>query len=152
VDAVVFGGYHPEASKLITQMKKTNIDIPFLSCDGVKDDTFIKVAGEYAEGVYATGPVDTSSSDMAQQAIQMHKEKYDEEPGSFFLNACAAIESLLKAIEAAGTTDYEAVKKQLVEMTVETTLGNIGFDASGNPEGVGFTGFQVQNGVYVEVK
>ena len=57
-DAVVFGGYHPEASKIVSQMRKKDLDIPFLSDDGVKDDTFIKVAGEYAEGVYATGPKD----------------------------------------------------------------------------------------------
>jgi branched-chain amino acid transport system substrate-binding protein len=151
-EAVVWGGYHPEASKLVTQMKKTNLDIPFLSCDGVKDDTFIKVAGEFAEGVYATGPVDTSSSALAQKAIKAHKEKYGEAPGTFFLNAAAAIESLLKAIEKAGTTDYEAVRKAMVSMKIDTTLGQITYADNGNPEGVGFSAFQVVNGVYTEVK
>lgn len=151
-EALIWGGYHPEASKLVTQMKKSNLDIPFLSCDGVKDDTFIKVAGEYAEGVYATGPVDTSSSTLAQEAISAHKAKYGEDPGTFFLNASAAIESLLKAIEKAGTTDYEAVRSALLNITVETTLGPISFAANGNPEGVGFSAFQVRNGKYVEVK
>ena len=55
-DAVIFGGYHPEASKLVAGMRKKKMDTVFISDDGVKDDTFIKVAGEYAEGVYATGP------------------------------------------------------------------------------------------------
>ncbi|MGL1891097.1 MAG: branched-chain amino acid ABC transporter substrate-binding protein [Spirochaetaceae bacterium] len=151
-DAVIWGGYHPEASKLVTQMKKSNMDMPFLSDDGVKDNTFIKVAGEFAEGVYATGPVDTSSSALAQEAITAHVAKYGEQPGTFFLNASAAIESLLKAIEKAGTTDYEAVRAAMLDMTVETTLGNISFADNGNPEGVGFSAFQVVNGAYVEVK
>jgi len=151
-EAIIWGGYHPEASKLVTQMKKTNLDIPFLSCDGVKDDTFIKVAGEFAEGVYATGPVDTSSNDLAQAAIKAHEEKYGEQPGTFFLNASAAIESLLKAIEKAGTTDYESVRAALLEIQVDTTLGTISYASNGNPEGVGFNAFQVQNGVYVEVE
>eukprot|EP00362_Geleiidae_sp_MMETSP1317_P002110 CAMPEP_0201281678 /NCGR_PEP_ID=MMETSP1317-20130820/3729_1 /ASSEMBLY_ACC=CAM_ASM_000770 /TAXON_ID=187299 /ORGANISM="Undescribed Undescribed, Strain Undescribed" /LENGTH=252 /DNA_ID=CAMNT_0047592209 /DNA_START=133 /DNA_END=888 /DNA_ORIENTATION=+ len=50
-DAVIFGGYHPEASKIVTQMKKKKMKTIFISDDGVKDDTFIKVAKEYAEGV-----------------------------------------------------------------------------------------------------
>ena len=61
-DAVIFGGYHPEASKIITQMRKKRLDTTFISDDGVKDDTFIKVAGNYAEGVYATGPSDVTST------------------------------------------------------------------------------------------
>ncbi len=151
-EAVIWGGYHPEASKLVTQMKKTNLDIPFLSCDGVKDDTFIKVAGEFAEGVYATGPVDTSSSPLAQAAIKAHEAKYGEAPGTFFLNAAAAIESLLKGIEKAGSTEYEAVRNAMLEIKVDTTLGKISFAANGNPEGVGFSAFQVVNGAYTEVK
>jgi len=59
-EAVVFGGYHPEASKIVTQMKKKKMDIFFVSDDGVKDVTFIKVAGDFAEGVYASGPMDVS--------------------------------------------------------------------------------------------
>ncbi len=59
-EAVIFGGYHPEASKIVRQMRKKRMDTIFISDDGVKDDTFIKVAGKYAEGVYATGPKDVS--------------------------------------------------------------------------------------------
>jgi branched-chain amino acid transport system substrate-binding protein len=61
-EAVIFGGYHPEASKIVTQMRKRKMDTIFISDDGVKDDTFIKVAGEYAEGVYATGPRDVTQN------------------------------------------------------------------------------------------
>ncbi len=42
-EAVLYGGYHPEASRLVTLMKKKKLDTIFISDDGVKDDTFIKV-------------------------------------------------------------------------------------------------------------
>ena len=45
-ETVMFGGYHPEASKIITMMKKKRLEATFISDDGVKDITFIKVAGE----------------------------------------------------------------------------------------------------------
>lgn len=151
-EAVIFGGYHPEASKLISQMKKKNMDLAFLSDDGVKDPTFIKVAGEYADGVYATGPVDTSSNPMAIQAVEDHKAAYGEEPGAFFLNAYAATIAVLNAIEKAGSTEYEAISAALRSEYVETPLGKISFDEKGDAIGVGFAVYQVQNGEYVELK
>ncbi len=151
-EAVIFGGYHPEASKLITQMRKKAMDTIFISDDGVKDDTFIKVAGEFAEGVYATGPQDTTSNPLAVKAVEDHKAKYGEDPGAFFLNAYAATLAVLNAIEKAGSTDYDAVAKALREEWVETPLGKISFDEKGDAEGVGFSVYQVQNGAYVELQ
>ena len=151
-EAVIFGGYHPEASKIVTQMRKKGMKTPFISDDGVKDDTFIKVAGKYAEGVYATGPKDTSKNPLTIQAIADHKKTYGEEPGAFFLNAYAAAQALVNAIEKAGSTDYDKIVKALRTVPVETPLGKITFDDRGDAIGVGFSMYQVQNGVYVEMK
>ncbi|MFP4071135.1 MAG: branched-chain amino acid ABC transporter substrate-binding protein [Desulfovibrionales bacterium] len=150
-DAVIFGGYHPEASKIVSQMRKRDMDTVFISDDGVKDDTFIKVAGEFAEGVYATGPRDTSTNPLTIEATEEHKEKHGEEPGAFFLNAYAAAQAMLNAVEAAGSTDYDAVVAALRDENVDTPLGTISFDQRGDAEGVGFSMYQVQDGVYTEV-
>ena len=151
-DAVIFGGYHPEAAKIIMQMRKKRMKTAFVSDDGVKDDTFIKVAGKYAEGVYATGPRDTSKNPLAIAANEAHKEAYGTDPGAFFLNAYAATQALLNAIEKAGSTDYEKVSQALKTEYVETPLGKIKFDEKGDAIGIGFSIYQVKDGVYVEVK
>ncbi|MGE4552043.1 MAG: branched-chain amino acid ABC transporter substrate-binding protein [Desulfovibrionaceae bacterium] len=151
-EAVIFGGYHPEASKIVMGMRKKNLDIPFVSDDGVKDDTFIKVAGEYAEGVYATGPEDLSANPMYQQAIDEYKAAYNAEPGAFYAQAYAAAQALLNAIDKAGSTEYDAIVKALHTEYVETPVGKIKFDAHGDAEGVGFSMYQVKNGQYVVVK
>ncbi len=151
-EAVIFGGYHPEASKIVSQMRKKRMKTIFVSDDGVKDETFIKVAGKYAEGVYATGPKDTSKNPMAISARETHKKVYGSEHGAFFLNAYSAALALLNAIEKAGTTDYDAVSKALRTEYVDTPLGKISFDEKGDAIGVGFSMYQVQNGVYVELK
>ena len=150
--AVIFGGYHPEASKIVTQMRKKKMKTIFISDDGVKDDTFIKVAKKYAEGVYATGPMDVSKNPMAIAANEAHKKAYGTDPGAFFLNAYAATQALLNAIQKAGSTDYDAVEKALRTDYVETPLGKIRFDKRGDAEGVGFSIYQVQKGKYVELK
>jgi branched-chain amino acid transport system substrate-binding protein len=150
-EAVIFGGYHPEASKIVTQMRKKKMKTIFISDDGVKDDTFIKVAGVYAEGVYATGPKDVSSNPMAIAANEAHKAAYGEDPGAFFLNAYAAALALLNAIEQAGSTDYDAISNALKTKYVETPLGKIRFDDKGDATGVGFSMYRVKNGVYIEL-
>ena len=35
-EAVIFGGYHPEASSIVSQMRKKDMKIPFISDDGVE--------------------------------------------------------------------------------------------------------------------
>jgi branched-chain amino acid transport system substrate-binding protein len=149
-DAVIFGGYHPEASKIITQMRKKKMKTIFISDDGVKDNTFIKVAGKYAEGVYATGPKDVSSNALTVKAKKDHQKTYGEDPGAFFENAYAATLALLNAVEKAGSTDYDAVTKALTTEFVDTPLGKIRFDERGDAIGVGFSMYQVKNREYIK--
>jgi branched-chain amino acid transport system substrate-binding protein len=151
-EAVIFGGYHPEASKIVTAMRKKKMSTIFISDDGVKDDTFIKVAKEYAEGVYATGPKDVTQNPMTAKARKAHVAEFGSDPGAFFDNAYAATLALLNAIEKAGSTDYDAITKSLRTDMVDTPLGKIKFDERGDAIGVGFSMYQVQKGVYVEVK
>lgn len=151
-DAVVYGGYHPEASKIVTQMRKEGMKQPFISGDGVKDDTFIKVAGEFSEGVFASGPKDISANPLYAVAEKAHKDKYGEEPGAFYYQAYAAMQALLNAIEKTGTTEYEKVASALRTEKVETPLGVISFDERGDAIGAGFSVYQVVNGQFVVVE
>lgn len=151
-EGVVFGGYHPEAALIISQMRKKNMQILFISDDGVKDETFLKVAGKYAEGVYASGPKDVSKNPLAAAALEAHRKAYGSEPGAFFLNAEAATRALLNAIEKAGSTDYAKIGKALKTYYVDTPLGKIRFNEKGDATGVGFSLYQVKKGLFGEVK
>jgi len=151
-DVLLYGGFHPEASKLVQQMRRKNMKTIFISDDGVKDITFIKVAGKYAEGVYATGPMDTTQNPMAIAAIEAHRKAYGSDPGAFFLNAYAAATAMLEGIQIAGTSDFDALSKTLRSNYFQTPLGRISFDERGDAIGVGFAVYQVQDGQYVEIK
>ena len=151
-DAVIFGGYHPEASKIVSMMRKKRMKTVFLSDDGVRDNTFIKVAGKDAEGVYATGPKDNSKNPLFQAAVAAHKKAYNSAPGAFFESAYSASLAAFNAIDKAGSTDIAALTKILRTEKVNTPVGNISFDAQGDAVGVGFAVYQVRNGRFVEVK
>ncbi len=149
-DVLIFGGYHPTASKLVQQMARDNVRIPFVAPDGVKDDTFIKMAGQDAEGVYASTSSDTSGLKVYQEAREKHLKKYNAEPGAFFYNAYAAAQVLLNAVEVAKSTDSDKIMEVLRTQRLDTPAGNIMFGKDGDPLGVGLSMFQVQNGKYVE--
>ena len=58
----------------------------------------------------------------------------------------------LNAVKVANGTDYDALGKALKSSEVETPVGKIKFNAKGDAEGVGFSVYQVKNGVFVEVQ
>lgn len=151
-DAVIFGGYHPEASKLVSQMNKKRMKIPFVGPDGVMGDGFLDIAGADAEGVYATGPMDVSAYAANQKARADYTGKYGKEPGTFFDQGYAAMQAVLNAIKVSGGTEYAGLEKALKSSYVDTAVGKIRFDAKGDAEGVGFSVFQVQGGKFVELK
>lgn len=151
-EALIFGGYHPEASKLVTQMDRKRVKATFVSDDGVKDESFLKVAGDAAEGAYMTGPRDLSKIPLNAQAIQDFKDEYGSDPGAFYQEGYSAALALLNAIEKAGSTDYDAVTNALRSEYVETPVGNIKFDERGDAEGVGFSVYNVKDGDFVEVQ
>lgn len=150
-DTVIFGGYHPEASKIVSQLRKKRMRSSFISDDGIKNEEFIKIAGKYAEGVFATGPADVSANPITKAAHEAHKKIYGEDPGPFFDNAYAAGLALINAIEKAATPDYEGVRAALQKEMIDTPFGRIHFDEHGDATGVDFSIYQVTNGQFVEV-
>jgi branched-chain amino acid transport system substrate-binding protein len=151
-DAVIYGGYHPEASKLIVLMKKKRVDVPFIGPDGLMGNGLLSIAGANAEGVYATGPMNVASYPVNQQVRTAYLKRYGHESGMFFDQGVAAWQVLVAAIQAAGGTDSAALAKALKGNPVETSVGRIKFDARGDAEGVGFAVYQVQGGKFAELK
>lgn len=151
-DAVLFGGYHPEASKIVMQMRRKQMKTLFISDDGVKDTTFLSVARDAAEGVYATGPADVSGNLVTKQYRQAHVSKYGEEPGAFFDNAVAAALALTNAAEQAATPDVKGLKEALRKHPAATPFGDLLFDQHGDATGVGYTMYVVKDGKFEQVE
>ncbi|MCI5132723.1 MAG: hypothetical protein D3904_14700 [Candidatus Electrothrix sp. EH2] len=122
-----------------------------MSDDGVRDETFIKVAGKSAEGVYATGPADVSSHPVTRKYRQAYVKKYGVEPGPFFDNAVAAALALTNSIRVAGSTETEDIARTLQIQATATPFGDIKFDKNGDAIGVGYSLYVVKKGKFVQV-
>jgi len=150
-EIIMWGGYHPEASKLVDQLRSAGSDIKFIGADGIYGNAIIDLAGDAAEGVYASGPAQ-GTGNLAEKYTQEHIDRYGSEPGDFYMQAVSATLALLKAIETAGSTEYDDIVAALHSETVDSPLGEIGFDENGDAVGTGFSIYQVQNGKYVQVQ
>ena len=150
-DILMWGGYYPEASKILANMYSLDVDIPLIGPDGLKDMGFVELAGEDAEGVYASGPTDTSANPLSKFYADKHVARFGTAPGAFFDNGVSAAIVILNAIEKAGSTDSDKIMKALRTHEVETAVGTIKFDAKGDAVGVGMSVYQVVDGQYKQV-
>jgi branched-chain amino acid transport system substrate-binding protein len=154
-DVLLWGGYYADASKLATQMRDKNVNTIIVGADGLKNEEYVKMAGDAAEGTFATGPAEFSkgSSSAVDAALADHSKRYSEEIGPYFFYAVAAAEALFAAIEkAGGDADLTAIKTHLQEDTVETVMGPVRFDAKGDIIGAKPKMFEIKSGQFVEVE
>lgn len=142
--AVFFGGYHPEASKIVTEARKKRSNANFISGDGVKDPSFLKIAGRYALDYYVSAPTDVTKVPMARRVSRAYKKRFGSDPGTFSLQGYSALLAIANAIEKSGSVKYNAVVKTLRSSRVGTPLGAISFDKNGDIVGAGFTMYQIQ--------
>jgi len=150
-DMLMWGGYYPEASKILANMHGLDVSIPFIGPDGLKDMGFVELAGEDANGVYAAGPTDTSANPISKFYAEKHMEKYGTVPGAFFDNAISAAIAMLNAIEKAGSTESDKIMIALRTHEVDTAVGTIKFDAKGDAIGVGMSIYEIVDGEYKQV-
>ena len=150
-EVTMWGGYHSDASKIIQLIKKKRVKTEFFGPDGIIGDNFTTLAGKYSEGVYATGPNDTSSNPLYQALVKKHQKKYSEDPGTFFYNGYAATQALANAAEKVGSLDYDKMRTALLSEKVDTPIGKIGFDKKGDVIGAGFSAYRVIDGKYQQV-
>jgi len=150
-EVTMWGGYHSDASKIVGLLKKKRVKTIFFGADGIMGDNFVTLAGKYSEGVYATGPNDTSNNPLYKEITAKHQKRYGEDPGTFFYNGYACVQALANAAEKAGAIDYDKMRAAMFESKIDSPLGPIGFDEKGDVVGAGFSVYQVQNGKYTQV-
>lgn len=128
------------APLIIKQARALGIKSLIMGGDTWENEAIIKVAGSDAEGVVLSTFFDENDSSATEEAKKFVKG-YKEEFGSdAIIPAVAALgydsyRLMLDAIERAGSTDGESIRKALTETKdFEGVTGIINFDENGNAE------------------
>lgn len=157
VDVVLMACHETEGLNFIRQAKSLNVSPKLYSFTvGVPSADFRQALGkdgDYASGMTAWLPSaslkDQWFGDAAQFAKAYHA-KYGYEPDYHAASGVAVVETVVKAIEAAGSVDPKKVRDALANVNFESLYGQIAFGKTGQislPQ----TMIQVQKGNVVPI-
>jgi branched-chain amino acid transport system substrate-binding protein len=150
-DLLMFGGLYAEGGLLSKQMRDLNLNCIFLSGDGVYDPEFIRIAGPAAENAYISYAPSAEKIPTAQHFLQAYKARWPE-IGPYSLFAYDAANVILTAIERAGTTSGLKVAEIIHRDRFSGAIGEIQFDAKGDPVASPYVMWVVKNGQLVQLE
>jgi len=133
ITAVYWGGMHPEAGLLIRQMDDQGLKAQFISGDGIVSNELASIAGDAVGGVMNTFGPDPRDDKSNAELIKAFRDK-GFEPEAYTFYAYAGVQSLVNAANAAASNDPQEVATAMKEKgPFKTVLGDISFDAKGDP-------------------
>lgn len=152
VSVVYIAGAYPEAAILLKELRELGRSVQMISDDSLVTDEFWNLAGDLGEGTLMTFVPDPLHIEAAQAVIQRFREK-DYLPEGQTLNAYAAVQALVRALDATGGSDPRKMAEWLRSGTrFATVLGDIAFDAKGDLKEPRFVWLRWSQGKYAEAK
>lgn len=100
-EAVFYSGYYAEGAPFAQQLKSKGFKGVFIGPDGVKDDAFIKQAGNASEGAYFTCPC--LPGELIPDFAKAYKKAFDISPGTYSIEGYDTAIVLLKGIDHGDT-------------------------------------------------
>jgi branched-chain amino acid transport system substrate-binding protein len=137
-DAVLVAGHETEILNFIRQAKSLNVSPKLYSFTvGVPSADFRHALGKDANGasgMTAWLPSATLQDRWfgnAEEFARAWKAKFGYEPDYHAASGVAAVEALVNAIEAAGSTDPQKVRDALAKVSFDSLYGRVAFDDKG---------------------
>ena len=150
VEAIYFGGYHPEAGLILKQISEQGLDATVYSADGMNTAELWAIAGPAATNLFFTFASDPRKNPAAN-AIVKEFEKAGYDPEGFTLYTYATFQLYKAAADATRSTDGEKISAWLrAGNPVQTVIGEIRLDAKGDVVNPGYVWYTFKNGGYIE--
>lgn len=135
-DFIFIPGYYEEVGLIVKQARELGIEAPLMGADGWDSPTLVELAG--AEALNNTFITNHYSSQDPEETIQgfveAFKAKYGESPNAFHALGYDTVYFIKDAIERAGSTDGEAIQKELAATeNLSLITGTFSVDEKHNP-------------------
>ena len=147
-DFVYWCGYHSDGSNVIKQLRQGGYTGEIAVGDGSASPELITACGTAGENVYVTSPPFVEFANGGEKFITDYTAKYKMGPGNYATLCYDTIYLLKQAIEAAGSTDFAAVRDQVAAARYEGLSGVIEFTASRELKDSNFIVLQIVNGKF----
>lgn len=150
VEAVYFGGYHPEAGLILKQMGEQGLNARLLSGDSMNSAELWTIAGKAAENLIFTFAPEPRNIPEAKAIVEEFKAAgYD--PEGYTLYTYAAFQMYKQAAEATNSTDNKKIAEWLrAGNATQTVLGEIKLDSKGDLVNPVYVWYTFKDGKYFE--
>lgn len=145
-DLLFYGGMDAQGGPMAKQIKALALKVKFMTGDGGYTPEFIKLAGDAAEGAYASLPgVPLDKMPGGKEFNERFVAKY--QPIQLYAPYCYdAVNVMIAAMQKADSVDPAKYLPALADISYDGVTANIRFDKKGDLTGGAITVYQVQNG------
>jgi branched-chain amino acid transport system substrate-binding protein len=150
VEALYFGGYHPEAGLILKQMGEQGLNAKMLSGDAMNVAELWTIADKAALNLIFTFAPEPRNIPAAAKVVEEFKASgYD--PESYTLYAYAAVQMYAQAATATGGWDNKKIAEWLrAGNKMSTVMGDIVLDAKGDLVNPVYVWYRFEDGKYFE--
>lgn len=152
-DLLFFGGMDPQGVPMIKQLRALGIKTQFMMGDGGYTPKLIELAGDAAEGVYASLPgVPLDNMPSGRDFAKRYEERFHQ-PIQLYAPYCYdAVNVMIAAMQKAGSAEPEKYLPELGKIEVDGVTARIAFDEKGDIRGGAVTVYQVRQGKWFAVQ
>jgi branched-chain amino acid transport system substrate-binding protein len=152
-EVVFFGGMFSQGGTFAKQMKTLGMSAKYMGADGSYSPEFIKLAGDAAEGAYAssTGAPKELLPEFASFQTKF-KAKFNKEVDSFAPYTYDATRVMIAAMKAANSADPKKYLPELAKIQYKGVIGDVAFEPTGDIKNGTITLYQVKSGKWELVK
>lgn len=153
-DAIFFGGLDAQSGPMRRQMATLGIKAPLVSGEMTRSDTFLKLAGDTANGTYASlAGVPLKQMAAGEKFEAAYKARFNKDPGVYAPYAYDGAWNMITAMKEAGSAEPKAYLPKLAALQrTGATSQNIAYDQHGDLKEISVTIYEVKNGKWEMVK
>lgn len=153
-DTIFYGGLDAQSGPMKRQLVRLGVKAPLISGEMTRSDTFLKLAGDAAEGTYASlagVPLDKMAA--GKDFAQRYEARFKKAPGVYAPYAYDGAWTMITAIEQAGSADPSDYLPKLAKIDRKgATSEHIAYDDKGDLKEISVTIYEVKNGKWEMVE
>jgi branched-chain amino acid transport system substrate-binding protein len=133
-DVIFVSSYMPDLGLIIRDIRAAGIDTPILGGDSYDDPELAKVLGaQFGNDItYATHAfLSEAANPLVPAFSSLYEKSHGEEPDTALVaNGYDTVQVLAQAMKAAGTTEGDALAKQMANMKFDLLTGNLSWSSA----------------------
>jgi branched-chain amino acid transport system substrate-binding protein len=153
-DLVYYGGADSQAAPMVRQMKTLGFRAPLMAGEMVKTETFVKIAGDAADGTVASLaglPMDQMPGGAEYTA--KYKKRFNEDVQTYSPYAYDGAMAMFNAMKKANSTDPAKYLPFLAKTEMPgVTTSKLAYDSKGDLKNGGITLYKVVGGKWTTLE